>query len=107
MADHRADCGACPRAHGLTKTGRLAACLGPQGLRTCSCAAGAQPQQGAANNAANWYNGWSSFAKMKNREPPLVMAYSCPLKCKLTPEVGGLLHVLDDDVTGIPCVPVS
>ena len=39
------------------------------------------------NNPANWYSGWTSFAKMKNRDPPLVMAYSSPIKCKLTPEV--------------------
>jgi hypothetical protein len=50
-------------------------------------AASGQVQQGQANQA-NWYNGWSNFAKMKNRDPPLVMAYSCPIKCKLTPEVG-------------------
>lgn len=24
---------------------------------------------------------------LKNREPPLVLAYSSPMKCKLTPEV--------------------
>jgi molybdopterin/thiamine biosynthesis adenylyltransferase len=34
-----------------------------------------------------YYNGWSSMAKLKNREPPLVIAYGNPLKCKLTPEV--------------------
>lgn len=64
----------------------------PETLRFRPCAAGAQPQQGTAN-AANWYNGWTNFAKMKNREPPLVMAYSCPIKCKLTPEVGTLTPV--------------
>ena len=43
------------------------------------------------NNPANWYSGWTSFAKMKNRDPPLVIAYSSPIKCKLTPEVSRCL----------------
>ncbi|EIE22509.1 hypothetical protein COCSUDRAFT_83466 [Coccomyxa subellipsoidea C-169] len=42
--------------------------------------------QGGVNNPQRWYNGWSSFSTLKNREPPLVLAYSLPMKCKLTPE---------------------
>lgn len=39
------------------------------------------------NDPRSFYNGWSSFKLLKNKEPPLVMAYSNPLNCKLTPEV--------------------
>lgn len=33
------------------------------------------------------HNGWSSFKTLKNSEPPYVIAYSNPVKVKLTPEV--------------------
>lgn len=36
------------------------------------------------------YSGWSSMAKMYNRDPPLVQKFSNPPKFRLTPEV--LVH---------------
>lgn len=33
------------------------------------------------------YNGWSGFSDLKNKDPPYVVAYSNPVKIKLTPEV--------------------
>ncbi|BDA43201.1 probable crossover junction endonuclease MUS81 [Coccomyxa sp. Obi] len=43
-------------------------------------------QANNVNNPQRWYNGWSTFSTLKNREPPLVVGYSNPLKCKLTAE---------------------
>ena len=40
-----------------------------------------------AENPAYWYDGWSGFKILKNNEPPLVLAYSSPMKIKLTAEV--------------------
>lgn len=49
------------------------------------------------NNPQRWYNGWSTFSILKNREPPLVLSYSNPIKCKLTPEVGRMLHTREEN----------
>lgn len=32
------------------------------------------------------YNGWNGFRDLANKEPPYVLAYSNPVKIKLTPE---------------------
>lgn len=49
--------------------------------------AGNPAQASLIGNKQLFYNGWSSFNKLKNNEPPLVIAYSTPLKIKLTNEV--------------------
>lgn len=56
--------------------------------RACSSAPAGTVSVGlAVSNPAGWYDGWSSFKQLKDKEPPLVLAYSNPLKCKLTTEV--------------------
>lgn len=50
--------------------------------------AGNAPQQGGGFSTGQFvYTGWSGFKQLKNGDPPLVIAYSSPLKVKLTPEV--------------------
>lgn len=52
-----------------------------------TCPAGNGRTNTGVANPANWYDGFSSFKKLTNNEPPLAMRYSTPIKCKLTPEV--------------------
>ncbi len=56
------------------------------------CLAGAAPGAvGAVNPLAPqfFYDGWSCFRQLKDKDPPLVQLWSNPLKCKLTiPDVG-------------------
>ena len=47
---------------------------------------GTKNTSNAHSRHANWYNGWSSFLQMKQKEPALVRTWSCPLKCALTEE---------------------
>ena len=53
-----------------------------------------QRKLGAGSNQAagrvqgqNFFDGWSNFKRLKNNEPPLVVAYSSPMRIKLTSEV--------------------
>ena len=44
-----------------------------------------------AQDSRQFYDGWSSFKRLRDNTPPLVIAWSNPLQIKLTPEVCALV----------------
>ena len=62
-------------------------CKGNVPARLCVGATGNPTQGIVRGDFSKTYDGWSSFKRLSNNEPPLAQEYSNPKKVKLTPEV--------------------